>query len=90
MSGRFLPKQFDRVSALRCKREALLRFGNLSNIYITKGNIMYQVRTEHHSVVRTYTADTYFDAVDLFHMLSRLLGLVQIWQGDKLISEYKA
>ena len=49
---------------------------------------MYQIRTEKHYTIRTYTADSYFDAVDLFHNLSKVLPFVQIWQGDKLMMEY--
>ena len=50
---------------------------------------MFQVRIEKDFVVRTYTADALFDAVELFHELSKVLPFVQVWQGDKLIHEYK-
>jgi hypothetical protein len=49
---------------------------------------MYQVRTEKDYAIRTYTADSYFDAVDLFHNLSKVLPFVQVWQGDEMVMEY--
>jgi hypothetical protein len=49
----------------------------------------FQVRTEKDYTIRTYTADSYFDAVDLFDNLSKVLPFVQIWQGTNLITEYK-
>jgi hypothetical protein len=49
----------------------------------------FQVRTEKDCTTRTYTADSYFDAVDLFDNLSKVLPCVQIWQGTNLITEYK-
>ena len=49
---------------------------------------MYNIRTEKDYTIRTYTADSYFDAVDLFHNLSKVLPFVQVWQGDKLVLEY--
>jgi hypothetical protein len=50
---------------------------------------MYQIRTEQYYTIRTYTADSYFDAVDLFNNLSKVLPFVQVWIGDKVVMEYK-
>jgi hypothetical protein len=50
---------------------------------------MYNIRTEEHYTIRTYTAHSYFDAVDLFNNLSKVLPFVQVWIGDKLVMEYK-
>ena len=50
---------------------------------------MFKIRTEKDYTIRTYTADTYFDAVDLYHNLSKVLPFVQVWEGDRLISEYR-
>jgi len=49
---------------------------------------MFHIRTEKDYMIRTYTASSYFDAVDLFHNLSKVLRFVQVWQGDKLVLEY--
>ena len=49
---------------------------------------MYKVKTEKDYTIRTYTADSFFDAVDLFHNLSMVLPFVQVWDGDKLVIEY--
>jgi hypothetical protein len=49
---------------------------------------MYNIRTEKDYTIRTYTAGSYFDAVDLFHNLSKVLPFVQVWQGDELVLEY--
>lgn len=50
---------------------------------------MYQIKTEHQCVNRWYQANNYFDALELFNTLSKVLPSVQVWKGDKLISEYK-
>ena len=50
---------------------------------------MYQIKTEHQCVARWYKAENHWDAIELFNNLSKVLSFVQIWQGDKLISEYK-
>jgi hypothetical protein len=50
---------------------------------------MFDIRTEKDYTIRTYRAGSFFDAVDLFHNLSKVLPFVQVWQGDELILEYK-
>ena len=50
---------------------------------------MYQIKTEQDYTIRTYTAYSYFDAVDLFNNLSKVLPFVQVWIGDKVVMEYK-
>lgn len=49
---------------------------------------MFQIRTEKDYTIRTYTADSYFDAIDLFNNLSKVLPFVQVWQGDELLMQY--
>jgi hypothetical protein len=50
---------------------------------------MYQIKTEHQCVARWYKAENHWDAIELFHTLSKVLPIVQVWKGDQLISEYK-
>lgn len=50
---------------------------------------MYQIKVEKQCINRWYTANSYFDALELFNELSKILPFVQVWKGDKLISEYK-
>jgi hypothetical protein len=52
-------------------------------------NGTFDIRTERDYTIRTYRAGSYFDAIDLFHNLSKVLPFVQIWQGSELIMEYK-
>jgi hypothetical protein len=50
---------------------------------------MFLIRIEHQNRVRNYTADSQYDATELFFALTKTFGFVQVWKGDKLISEYK-
>jgi hypothetical protein len=50
---------------------------------------MYQIRTERDYTIRWYTANSYFDALDLFHNLTRVLPFVEVWQGDEKIMSYE-
>jgi hypothetical protein len=50
---------------------------------------MYHIKTEHQAVSRWYKAENHWDAIELFHTLSKVLPCVEVWKGDKLISQYK-
>jgi hypothetical protein len=50
---------------------------------------MFNIRTEKDYTIRTYTASSYFDAIDLFYNLAKVLPFVQLWQGDKLLMAYE-
>jgi hypothetical protein len=50
---------------------------------------MYHIRIEKHYASRWYKADNLTDAMELFDSLSKVLPLVQVWQGSSIISEYK-
>jgi hypothetical protein len=50
---------------------------------------MFLIRVEHQHQVRNYTAESYFDATELFYALTKTFGFVQVWQGSELVSEYK-
>jgi hypothetical protein len=50
---------------------------------------MFLIRIEHQSRVRNYTADSSFDALELFNALTKTYRFVQVWHGADLLSEYK-
>jgi hypothetical protein len=49
---------------------------------------MFSIRTEKDCVVRWYKAENHWDAIELFHELSKVLKSVQVWKGDKLLMDY--
>ena len=49
---------------------------------------MFEIKTEKDYTIRTYTASSYFDAIDLFHNLTKVLPFVQVWYQGKLIMGY--
>ena len=51
--------------------------------------MMYHIRTEKDYTIRTYTANSYFDAIDLFYNLTKVLTFVELYEGDKMLMSYK-
>ena len=49
---------------------------------------MYKIRIEHQFAVRWYSADSYTDAMELFHLLTRACNFVQVYDKE-LICEYR-
>jgi hypothetical protein len=49
---------------------------------------MYQIRIEHQCASRWYKAESSTDALELFNLLSKTCGHVQVWHGDTLLTEY--
>lgn len=50
---------------------------------------MYQIKIEHQCASRWYKAESQYDAMELFDLLTKTCGFVQVWQGSKLVTEYK-
>jgi|LakMenE18May11ns_1017448.scaffolds.fasta_scaffold9852416_2 hypothetical protein len=50
---------------------------------------MYQIRIEHQCASRWYKAESHWDAMELFDLLTKTCGFVQVWNGDTLLTEYK-
>jgi hypothetical protein len=50
---------------------------------------MYQIRIEHQDAIRWYQAESLVDAMELFDLLSKSCRFVQVWDANKMISEYK-
>jgi hypothetical protein len=50
---------------------------------------MYQIKIEHQCTSRWYKAESHWDAIELFDMLTKTCRFVQLWQGMNLLSEYK-
>ena len=51
--------------------------------------IMYAIKIEHQFTTRWYKADTHWDAMELFNLLTKTCRFVQLWKGMDLVSEYK-
>jgi hypothetical protein len=51
---------------------------------------MYDIKIEHHLTTRWYKANSHWDAVELFNLLSKSCRFVQLWHGMDLVSEYKS
>ena len=50
---------------------------------------MYAIKIEHQFTTRWYKAESHWDAMELFNLLSKTCGLVQVWKGMDLTAEYK-
>lgn len=50
---------------------------------------MYHIRIEKQCTTRWYKADNLTDAMELFDSLSKVLPIVQVWQGNNIVVEYK-
>jgi hypothetical protein len=50
---------------------------------------MYSIKIEHQSASRWYKAESHWDALELFNLLTKTCRFVQLWQGMNLLSEYK-
>jgi len=50
--------------------------------------IMYAIKIEHQFTTRWYKAESHWDAMELFNLLSKTCGLVQVWKGMDLTAEY--
>jgi len=50
---------------------------------------MYQIKIEHQCASRWYKAENHWDAMELFDLLTKTCGFVQVWNGDTLLTEYK-
>lgn len=50
---------------------------------------MYAIKIEHQFTTRWYKADTHWDAMELFNLLTKTCRFVQLWKGMNLVSEYK-
>lgn len=48
----------------------------------------YDIRVERNYVSRWYVALNYYDALELFDMLSKVAPVVEMWCGSRLISAY--
>jgi hypothetical protein len=53
-----------------------------------KYDTKYDIRVENNYVGRWYVAQNYFDALELFNMLSKVAPVVEMWCGTRLISAY--
>jgi hypothetical protein len=51
---------------------------------------MYSIKIEHQCTTRWYKADSHWDAMELFNLLTKTCGFVQVWKGMDLTVEYKA
>lgn len=51
---------------------------------------MYHIRIQKQQIARWYKADNYTDAMELFDSLSKVVPLVEVWQGNDMVAEYKA
>lgn len=50
---------------------------------------MYQIKIEHQCASRWYKAESQYDAMELFDLLTKTCGFVQVWKGSNLVTEYK-
>ncbi len=51
---------------------------------------MFLIRIEDAGVIREYKANTYYDAITLFHALTSKFHFIQLWGGIELLQSYKA
>jgi hypothetical protein len=50
---------------------------------------MYQINIEcRDGISRLYTTDSYSDAMDLFHAMSKVAPIVQVLKGSQVVVEY--
>lgn len=48
----------------------------------------YKIVTRTDGVQRVYYSHVYFDAAELFHVISRELPYVELWEGNRLLQTY--
>jgi hypothetical protein len=48
----------------------------------------YKVVTYSSDIQRVYYAHKYYDAVELFHIITRTLPYAELWEGNTLLQTY--
>ncbi len=48
----------------------------------------YKVVTYTNDIQRVYYAHKHFDAVELFHLITRELPYAELWEGNRLLQTY--
>jgi hypothetical protein len=49
---------------------------------------MYSIKVEHHAITRWYQSDNYWDALELFDLLTKTCMFVQVLKGMEVVREY--
>lgn len=50
----------------------------------------YKIVTYTDGIQRVYYAHKYFDAVELFHLITKMLPYAEVWEGTRLVQTYDA
>lgn len=50
----------------------------------------YKIVTYTEDTQRVYYAHKYFDAAELFHIITKVLPYAELWEGNKLVQTYDA